>query len=89
MCGADVTLDSLGIKDIVYVYDNEPRNREICQRIDKVISRGDKLVIFPSKILEKDINDMVIAGYDVNDILKSNTYQTLTAKIKFNEWKKL
>ena len=89
MCGADVSLDSLGIKDLVYVYDNEPRNREICQRIEKMIKTGKKIVIFPSKILEKDINDMVIAGHDVESILQSNTYHTLKAQIKFNEWKKL
>jgi transcription elongation factor Elf1 len=89
MCGADVSLDSLGIDDLVYVYDNEPRNKEICQRIEKVIKQGKKIVIFPSKISQKDINDMVIAGHDVESILKSNTYQTLKAQIKFNEWKKL
>jgi len=89
MCGADVSLDSLGIEDLVYVYDNEPRNKEICQRIEKVIKQGKKLVIFPSKISQKDINDMVLAGHDVESILKSNTYSTLKAQIKFNEWKKL
>lgn len=89
MCGADVSLDSLGIKDLVYVYDNEPRNKEICQRIDKCIKKGCKVVIFPTNLLEKDINDMVLAGHDVNSMLECNTYQALTATIKFNEWKRL
>ena len=89
MCGADVDLDSLQIKDLVYVYDNEPRNKEICARIEKAIKKGKKVVIFPTRITEKDINDMVLAGVDVNSVLESNTYQSLTATIKFNEWKKL
>ena len=89
MCGADVSLDSLGIKNLVYVYDNEPRNKEICQRIDKVIGKGESVVIFPSTVQEKDINDMVLAGHDVQSMLESNTYKALTAKIKFNEWKRL
>jgi len=89
MCGADVSLDSLGIKDLVYVYDNEPRNREICARIEKVISQGKKLVIFPTRLEEKDINDMVLAGHNVQSMLESNTYSALTARIKFNEWKRL
>lgn len=89
MCGADVSLDSLGIKDLVYVYDNEPRNKEICSRIEKMIKKGEKVVIFPSGIQEKDINDMVLAGHDVNSMLESNTYQSLKATIKFNEWKRL
>lgn len=89
MCGADVDLDSLQIKDLVYVYDNEPRNKEICSRIEKVIKQNKKVVIFPTRITQKDINDMVLAGHDVNSMLKSNTYQSLTATIKFNEWKRL
>ena len=89
MCGADVDLDTLQIKDLVYVYDNEPRNKEICARIEKAIKQGKKVVIFPSRITEKDLNDMVLAGYDVNSMLQSNTYQSLTATIKFNEWKRL
>ena len=89
MCGADVSLDSLGLQDLVYVYDNEPRNREICSRIEKVINQGKKLVIFPSRVEQKDINDMVLAGLSVQSMLESNTYSALTARIKFNEWKRL
>ena len=89
MCGADVDLHSLHIKDLVYVYDNEPRNKEICSRIEKVIKQGKKVVIFPTRITQKDINDMVLAGIDVNSVLESNTYQSLKATIKYNEWKKL
>ncbi len=89
MCGADVSLASLGIKDLVYVYDNEPRNKEICSRIDKMIKRGEKVVIFPSNVQHKDINDMVLAGHDVNSMLESNVYKSLKATIKFNEWKRL
>lgn len=89
MCGADISLDSLGIKDLVYVYDNEPRNKEICTRIEKMIKRGEKVVIFPSSVQQKDINDMVLAGQDVNSMLESNVYKALKATIKFNEWKRL
>jgi len=89
MCGADVDLHTLRLDDLVYVYDNEPRNKEICSRIENVIKRGDKVVIFPERITQKDINDMVLAGVDVNSVLKSNTYQSLKATIKYNEWKRL
>ena len=89
MCGADVSLDGLGFKDIVYVYDNEPRNKEICARIEKMINQGKKLVIFPDQSQQKDINDMVLAGLSVQSMLESNTYSALTARIKFNEWKRL
>ena len=71
------------------VYDNEPRNREIVNRISKCVSRGQSVVIWPSGIIEKDINDMVLSGLNVMDVLKSNTYSGLEAKIKFNNWKKI
>ena len=32
---------------------------------------------------------MVLTGLSVMDVLKSNTYKALEAKIKFNEWKKV
>ena len=89
MCGADVDIGSLGWSDYIYVYDNEPRSREITDRIRKTIDRGDKVVIWPTNIGEKDVNDMILGGHDVMDMLKSNTYSGLKAKIKFNNWKKI
>ena len=90
MCGSDILLDSLNLgDDIVYVLDNEPRNREICNRISKLIDGGKKVVIWPKAVQQKDINDMVLAGLSVMDVLKLNTYRALEAKIKFNEWKKV
>lgn len=89
LCGADGDLNQWGINNLVWVYDNEPRNAEIHNRITKVIERGDKVVIWPSSIKEKDINDMVIAGYSPEDIIKNNTFKGLEAKVKFTEWKKV
>ena len=89
MCGADVDIGSLGWSDYIYVYDNEPRSREITDRIRKTIDRGDKVVIWPTSIEEKDVNDMILGGHQVMNMLNSNTYSGLKAKIKFNNWKKI
>ena len=89
MCGSDVDIRSFGWGDYIWVLDNEPRNREIVNRISKLVDRGDKVVIWPSSIREKDINDMVLSGHDVMNVLKLNTYSGLEAKIKFNNWKKI
>ena len=89
MCGSDSSLECLKGSSIVYVYDNEPRNKEIVGRIDKCISRGEQVIIWPSIIEDKDINDMVLTGHDIMSILKSNIYSNLEAKIKFNNWKKV
>jgi len=89
LCGSDGDLGYLEGSDVILVYDNEPRNREIVKRIERCIEGGQRVVIWPSNILEKDINDMVLAGHNVMDVLRSNTYAGLQAKIKFNNWKKI
>ena len=89
LCGSDGDLGYLKGSDTILVYDNEPRNREIVKRIGRCIERGQRVVIWPGNILEKDINDMVLAGHDVMSVLKLNTYSGLQAKIKFNNWKKI
>jgi len=89
MCGSDGDVRKWGVDDPVWVYDNEPRNREIVKRISDTISRGDKVVIWPSNIVEKDINDMVLGGHNVMEVLQSNTYSNLEANLKFNTWKRI
>jgi len=89
MCGSDLDFRSFGWSDCIYVYDNEPRNREIVNRIDKTISGGYKVVIWPTSVVEKDINDMVLGGHNIMSVLESNTYSGLQAKVKFNNWKKI
>ena len=89
MVGADLDIGSFGWSNYIWVFDNEPRNREITDRISKTIDRGDKVVIWPSNIREKDINDMVLCGHQVKDVVKYNTYQGLEAKLNFTTWKKI
>tara|TARA_R100001163_G_C5064268_1_gene201792 strand:- start:653 stop:1639 length:987 start_codon:yes stop_codon:yes gene_type:complete len=89
MCGADAQVSNWGISDPVWIYDNEPRNREIVTRIQRAIENGSRVVIWPESIDEKDINDMVMCGLDPQSVIKSNTYSGLEAKLKFTNWKKI
>ena len=89
MCGADADVRKWGISDPVWIYDNEPRNVEIVKRISNTISKGDKIVIWPSNIVEKDINDMVMSGHNVQELVESNIYNGLEANLKFNIWKRI
>jgi len=89
MCGSDLDLTPLNISHPVYVYDNEPRNKEIHSRMSKKIEQGDSIVIWPSSIQEKDINDMILSGLDVQSMVESNTCSGLEAKLKFTSWKKI
>ena len=89
MAGSDADIRTFGWSDHIWIFDNEPRNREIVARISKAISRGDQVVIWPKNIKEKDINDMHLAGHDVQTLVQSNVYQGLQATLKFNDWKKV
>ena len=83
MCGADVDVVSCGISNPVWIYDNEPRNAQITRRIEQTIDQGDRVVIWPSNIREKDINDMALSGHKVQEIVDKNTYKGVEAKLKF------
>ena len=89
MVGSDIDIRSYNWSNYIWVYDNEPRNREIINRISKTIDRGEKVVIWPNNIVQKDINDMVLSGHQVQDIVESNTFQGLQAKLNFTNWKKV
>ena len=89
MCGADGDVRKWGVSTPVWVYDNEPRSKEITERISSAIARGDSVVIWPTGIEEKDINDMILAGHDVQSIVESNTYSGLEANLQFTTWKRI
>ena len=89
MAGSDVDPRTFGWSNYIWIYDNEPRNREIVNRISKSVDRGDKVVIWPKNIQQKDINDMHLAGHDVQKVVESNVYQKLEANLKLNDWKRV
>jgi transcription elongation factor Elf1 len=89
LCGADGDVSKWGIRNPVWIYDNEPRNAEIHRRIEHCISTGERVVIWPSTIKEKDINEMILSGLNVQSVIELNTYSGLEAKLKFTTWKKI
>ena len=92
MAGSTVNLKKMPFctEHTVFVYDNEPRNREIVETMQDVIDCGYKICIWPSTISQKDVNDMVRDGIEnVQEIIDSNTYQGLAASLNFSKWKKI
>lgn len=75
----------------VIVFDNEPRNQEILAKMDKAINTGHSIVIWPTDLVQKDINDMVLSGLtpsEVQAIIDQHTYKGLAAKMAFVAWKR-
>jgi hypothetical protein len=83
-------LDILGLpKDnVVAILDNQPRNKDVCKILNKVIENNYQVVIWPQNLQEKDINDIVLAGKDPKSIIDKHTFKGLEATVKFVEWKR-
>jgi hypothetical protein len=81
-------IHEIKLPDVRVVFDNQPRNREVCKLMHAVIDTGVKVVVWPSNIEHKDINDMVLAGLDVESLLNEHTHSGLEAKLRFTGWKR-
>lgn len=77
-------------KNITLIFDNEPRNEVIVDGYQQAIKDGYKIVIWPKEVAKyKDVNDLVLAGYDPYKIINKNTYSGLTAQMELSNWKKV
>ena len=76
--------------DTTIVLDNEPRSIEIIKQMERLIHQEHELVIWPTTITQKDINDMVLAGVeDIQTIIDNNTFSGLEATMKLAAWKRI
>jgi len=75
-------------QDLVFVVDNEPRNRTVVDTIRRLIENGEKVCIFPSHVKDKDINDMVLKDVNVYDTIVDHTFSGPAAMLAFNSWRK-
>ena len=76
----------------VLVFDNEPRNAEVCKLMSNAIREGHSVVIWPDSMKEKDINEMIISGYsktEVKSIISKNTFCSIRALNQLVFWKKI
>jgi len=78
--------------DYIFVYDNEPRNKQIVSNMRKTIDMGRKICVWPNDIQYKDINEMVMGGMhpsEIQHIIDSNTFEGLIATMKMNQWSRV
>lgn len=76
----------------VIVMDNEPRNKDIVKQLGKYIDLGYTVCIYPDDLDKKDINDMVLSGMTVDEIVElinKNSFSGLSASLRFANWKKV
>lgn len=87
--GASYTASELAsIPDKIFVPDNEPRNRQVCDSIEKVVKSGQKICLWQRET-EKDINQMIMSGMSIQSVLSlisESTFSGIEAELKFKEW---
>ena len=89
--GADLTL-RMPNDQVTYIFDNEPRNKEIIKRMYAVIEKDYNVVIWPNHIQLKDVNEMIVSGISVDEIkniIDKNTFRKLEALEKLSHYKKV
>ncbi len=77
--------------DTIIVLDNEKRNKEIVNSLQKFITNGYSVCIWPEGVNGKDINDMILNGLSTDEIISvidTNTYSGLQADFILSQWRK-
>jgi hypothetical protein len=92
MAGADGNATGMeNLSNAVFVFDNESRNKEIVNRRERIVERGYKVCVWPSKLVEKDINDMIMSGMtaaSIELIINNNTVEGLQGKLAISMWRR-
>lgn len=88
---ATISLTKIPRRNIVVVYDNEPRNKHIVKQNKTAIEQGFKVVIWPEGLEYKDINQMILADYSQEFIMKTireNSFSGMEALLVLSQRKK-
>ena len=93
MAGADMSdLTFLNKINTTIIFDNEPRNQHIVNRMYSTLRKGWRIVVWPHGGYgeSKDINDMILRGQAQDEILKiinKNTYSGQRGEVEVMMWK--
>jgi DNA replicative helicase MCM subunit Mcm2 (Cdc46/Mcm family) len=91
VAGSNLDSEYLKFNDSIFIMDNERRNKEIIKKMEKIIEEGRTICIWPESVEEKDLNDMILAGYtpkEIQGIIDKNSHKGLDAEISLGEWRK-
>lgn len=76
----------------VYIFDNQPRNRDVIAQMNKASKAGKSVVVWPENIEQKDINQMINEGYtkrDILNIINTRTFEGMRYEVEMTQWKKI
>lgn len=77
----------------IIALDNDPRNSEIVDSVNKCISEGYNVVIWPDSFRWHDINDAiksaVINTTDINALIRRSACRGIVALVRMSAWKRV
>lgn len=82
----------LGDYDYILIPDRDIRNREVMKNVAKMIEMKYNVCLLPNNLSGKDINDIIMTGTTLSEIMNlidSNTWSDLRARLEFEQWKKV
>ena len=94
MVGASKSInlpDKLQMRDVVFCLDNEPRSIEIVSMMRNLVAKEHKVFIPDNRLEEKDINEMILSGKKIENIvdyINDNTYGGILAQAALSQWEK-
>lgn len=92
MAGADLKTEDLpNVENAIFVFDNEPRNTQIVNRMEKCIEKGYSVCFWPKSVIANDVNDMILSNItsdEIQNIINENAFRGLEAKLKLSYWRK-
>jgi hypothetical protein len=79
-------------KNLVLVYDNEPRSKDTKKKLIKALKAGFSVCIWPDSMEHKDINNMILAGLNpeyIQYVIDNNIHTgMLSGEIAVKQWSK-
>jgi len=87
-------IDQLPIpkEKITIIFDNQPKNADVCKLMNKYIGMDYTMVIWPEDVPGKDINEMIENGLtseEIQGIINDNKFRGLAAQARFSLWRKI
>ena len=78
--------------EMIFALDNEPRNVQIVNHMEKLISNGRTVCFWPKEVKNyKDINDMIydMSASKIKKIIDNNSHSGLKAELELQAWRKV
>tara|TARA_R110002074_G_scaffold198137_1_gene365637 strand:- start:572 stop:1627 length:1056 start_codon:yes stop_codon:yes gene_type:complete len=81
----------LANSEMTWIMDNEPRNKQVCDYVERLIELGRDVCIWPTDLKEKDLNDMAynMSTRNIQKMIDENTFSGLEATLRFRDWRKV